>query len=222
MSRLAQPQFLGRLVLFFSPGNTEYTLNDAYVSAAGIVVCTFIMVLCYHGIVLYTMQMGMRIRQTCSAMIYNKALKMTKSVVVDGLNGQAINIMSTDVGRFDQCISMLHDIWKGPLELVIMAYFIYREIGVYGLVGIAFLLCFLPIQSKERLVVYFFRRLYITMSSICVSAWMGHLTIVYRERIVKRTDRRVRIMNEIIQAIQVIKMYTWEQPFAKIVDKIRM
>lgn len=51
---------------------------------------------------------------------------------------------------------------------------------------------------------------------------MGHLTIVFRERIVKRTDRRVKIMNEIIQAIQVIKMYTWEQPFAKIVDKIRM
>lgn len=144
---MAQPQFLGRLVLYFSPGNTEYTIEDAYQNAAGIVVCTFLMVICYHGYVLYALQMGMRIRQTCCSMIYNKTLRLSKSVVIDGLNGQVINLMSTDVGRFDNVISMLHDIWKGPLELAIMGYFIYREIGIYGLVGIAFLLCFLPLQS---------------------------------------------------------------------------
>lgn len=147
---MAQPQFLGILVLYFAPGNTDYTIKDAFESAVGIVVCTFVMVLCYHGYVLYALQMGMRIRQACSSMIYNKALRLSKSVVVDGLNGQVINLMSTDVSRFDMSISMLHDVWKGPLELLIMAYFIFREIGVYGLVGIAFLLCFLPIQSRVQ------------------------------------------------------------------------
>lgn len=37
----------------------------------------------------------------------------------------------------------------------------------------------------------------------------------------KRTDFRVRVMNEIILGIQVIKMYAWEHSFAKMVDQIR-
>lgn len=52
-------------------------------------------------------------------------------------------------------------------------------------------------------------------------AWIGSRAAVYRFRTAKRTDRRVRIMNEIIQAIQVIKMYTWEKSFANMVDSIR-
>lgn len=55
---------------------------------------------------------------------------------------------------------------------------------------------------------------------IC-SAWIGKRAATYRLKTAKRTDRRVRIMNEIIQGIQVIKMYTWEKSFAKVVDKIR-
>lgn len=51
--------------------------------------------------------------------------------------------------------------------------------------------------------------------------WMGKMAGTYRLRTAKRTDKRVKVMNEIIQAIQVIKMYAWETSFANLVDKIR-
>lgn len=75
-------------------------------------------------------------------------LKLSKSVSVDGLNGQVINIMSNDVARFDQTVGFLSYLVKGPVELVLMAYFIYREISFYGLIGVGFLLCVIPIQCK--------------------------------------------------------------------------
>lgn len=68
---------------------------------------------------------------------------------MDGLNGQVINLMSNDVARFDQTIAYLHDLVKGPIELMLMGYFIYREISFYGLIGVGFLLCVIPIQSKS-------------------------------------------------------------------------
>lgn len=40
-------------------------------------------------------------------------------------------------------------------------------------------------------------------------------------RIAKRTDARVSVMNELIQGIQVIKMYAWETPFRNVVKLAR-
>ena len=44
---------------------------------------------------------------------------------------------------------------------------------------------------------------------------------VKRVKSVKVTDKRIRIMNEVIVGIRVIKMYAWEYAFKKVVSKLR-
>ncbi len=41
------------------------------------------------------------------------------------------------------------------------------------------------------------------------------LTGYFRRRTLTATDQRVRLMNELLNCIKLIKMYAWEKPFAK-------
>jgi len=47
------------------------------------------------------------------------------------------------------------------------------------------------------------------------------LVLFYRLKAAKVTDKRVRVMNEIISGMRLIKMYAWEWAFHEYVKKIR-
>lgn len=50
---------------------------------------------------------------------------------------------------------------------------------------------------------------------------MGKRISDIRQKAAIKTDARLRLMNEIISGIQLIKMYTWEKPFAYLVECAR-
>uniref|UniRef100_A0A182QRJ5 ABC transmembrane type-1 domain-containing protein n=1 Tax=Anopheles farauti TaxID=69004 RepID=A0A182QRJ5_9DIPT len=186
--RIGQPFLLGQLILYFdaqrqateSTVESDTSLGAAYGYAVGIVMTVMAPLAIFHCYQLYMLQI-LRLSNT-----------------TDGLSGTVINLMANDVSRFDYAVIFFHDLWKGPVELVIVAVLVYREIGPAGLIGIGFLLLFIPIQ-----------------------AWLGKKSAAYRMSTALATDERVRLTNEIVHGIQVIKMYVWEHPFEQIVSKLR-
>ncbi|VEN61107.1 unnamed protein product [Callosobruchus maculatus] len=196
--RMLQPMLMSRLLSYYDNNATEGNKNEAYMYAVLIVSVLFISVPCLHFFQMNVLQVGLKLRIACCALIYRKALKLNKAALGEVTIGQMINLLSNDVSRFDSCLQELHHLWVGPLETVIVMYLTYYYMGYSALAGPLFLLCFVPFQS-----------------------YLGKLISKFRLRIALRTDQRVRLMNEVITGIQVIKMYTWEAAFAKAVDLAR-
>jgi len=58
-------------------------------------------------------------------------------------------------------------------------------------------------------------------NSINVAAWVGKQFAKLRVETAGKTDKRIRLMNEIVNGMKVIKMYSWEMPFSKLVHDSR-
>ncbi|XP_005190478.1 probable multidrug resistance-associated protein lethal(2)03659 [Musca domestica] len=197
--RCSQPLFLGALVSYYADPETDKTdQTTAFLYALGVILTSAGSVFLMHPNMLGIVHTGMKVRVAICSMIYRKALRLSKSAMVNTTSGQMVNLISNDVGRLDTSVLHMHFIWIGPLEIFLVTYFIYQEIGASSLIGVAVMLLFVPIQG-----------------------YMGKKTSVLRLRTALCTDERVRLMNEIISGIQVIKMYAWEIPFGKMVDYAR-
>lgn len=192
------PIFIGKLVAYFSKDQTQYSINDAYIFAFIIIVSLVINRMMVHPSMMAVMHLAMKLRVACSSLIYRKTLRLSKAALAQASVGQLVNMLSNDVSKFDQGFVLAHFSWVGPIQCAVGTYLLYREIGVSAFFGIGLLLSFIPVQ-----------------------VWLGKRTSVVRLRTALRTDERVRLMNEIISGIQVIKMYTWEKPFAKLIAMIR-
>ncbi|XP_011702530.1 PREDICTED: probable multidrug resistance-associated protein lethal(2)03659 [Wasmannia auropunctata] len=196
--RVLQPLLVGQMLRYFN--TLEVDKFYAYGCAIGVILCSAVNVFVVHPYMMGILHMGMKVRVACCSLIYRKTLKMTRTALGETTIGQAVNLLSNDVNRFDVSIIFLHYLWLGPLETIIITYVMYHVIGVgvSSIIGVASLLMFIPLQ-----------------------AWLGKKSSELRLRTAMRTDERVRLTNEIISGIQAIKMYTWENPFSALIDKAR-
>ncbi|TDG43887.1 hypothetical protein AWZ03_009693 [Drosophila navojoa] len=190
--RTVQPLCLLKLISYYT--YDAESKENAYYYAAGVVACSALNVIIMHPYMLGTMHVGMKMRVALCSMIYRKSLRLSKTALGDTTAGHIVNLMSNDVGRLDLATIFVHYLWVGPLQTLFITYLMYLEIEIAAVFGVAFMLLFIPLQ-----------------------AWLGKKTSVLRLRTALRTDERVRMMNEIIAGIQVIKMYAWELPFETMV-----
>lgn len=191
--RLVQPMLLGMLLEYFKPGSTTEK-EDAYLYAGGIVLLTMFSMLMFNHFTVGAFHVGMRVRAACCSLIYRKSLRLSRTALGETAAGKVVNLLSNDVSRFDMVSIFLHAMWTAPLSAIVITYILYTDAGYSGLIGIGIVFLIVPVQ-----------------------VYTGKLTSIYRRRTAIKTDERVRLMDEIISGIQVIKMYAWEKPFAAMV-----
>lgn len=190
--RLTQPIFLGLLLDYFRPGS-ETTRESAILYATGLVSLSALSAVSINQFMFGSFSNGMKVRLATCSLIYRKSLKLSTTAMGNTSVGKVVNLLSNDVSRFDIVSVFLHSMWLAPLLTVVIGYLLYVEIGIPGLVGILVIAIVTPIQS-----------------------YTGKLSSIFRLQTALRTDERVRLMDEIISGIQVIKLYAWEKSFKKL------
>ncbi|XP_054158540.1 ATP-binding cassette sub-family C member 4-like [Oppia nitens] len=196
--KVSVPLMLGYVVRYFQ-GDPQITRQWAVWAAVGIVLMSVLdRFVINHITYCYTLRVGMRMRVATSALIYRKSMKLSRSSLAKTTVGQIVNILSNDVNRFDEFSFYAQSIVVAPLQSALVLYFLWGELGWACLAGMAVLILFIPFQLT-----------------------VGALFRQIRGKTAVLTDSRIRIMNEIIGGMRVIKMYTWEMAFAQLVSVVR-
>ena len=196
-SQIVQPYLVGELVNYIQFGQGGLTYG-AGISVA-LLIISLISSMSFTAGFSILRRMGVSIRSGVMMSVYEKALKLTSASRMQNSIGQTTNLMSIDAEKLFLSVQFLHFIWHGPVANVLVMLLIIQDVGVGpGLLGLASQLALLPIQN------------YLAES-------IGRV----RREMVKHTDERVKLMNEILQAIRVIKMYAWERPMEQRIIDVR-
>ena len=119
------------------------------------------------------------------------------------------------MSRFDLSVLFNHYLWCGPLQLVIVTLLLYQRIGPRSLVvGFFKTTLFDQFDCFDQGVV-------LLVMAVPLQTWVGKQFGKLRVRTAGKTDRRIRLMNEIVNGMKVIKMYTWEKAFTELVADAR-
>ncbi|KYN29328.1 hypothetical protein ALC57_01233 [Trachymyrmex cornetzi] len=137
----------------------------------------------------------MKVRVACCSLIYRKTLKLTRTALGETTIGQAVNLLSNDVNRFDISIIFLHYLWLEPLESIIITYITFHliDIGISSIFGIAFLLMFIPFQ-----------------------VWLGKNSSELKLRTAVRTDERINLARAVYADADI---YIMDDPLSAHVGK---
>jgi ATP-binding cassette subfamily C (CFTR/MRP) protein 4 len=195
---VVMPIAIGNLVTYFEKDQTQITTTEAYVYGGVIVFCRFADAVMAHGTMMGLVHIAMKMRVACSSLIYRKTLRLSRTALAATTVGHVVNLLSNDVNKFDQGFVLANFAWIAPIQAAVGTYLLYNEIGVCAIFGMALLLSFIPLQ-----------------------AWFGKKCSSLRMKIAVKTDKRVRLMNELISGMQVIKMYCWEKPFGQLISLVR-
>eukprot|EP01062_Namystynia_karyoxenos_P062109 TRINITY_DN55036_c0_g1_i1.p1 TRINITY_DN55036_c0_g1~~TRINITY_DN55036_c0_g1_i1.p1 ORF type:complete len:1841 (+),score=628.53 TRINITY_DN55036_c0_g1_i1:98-5620(+) len=145
-------------------------------------------------------RIGLQMRNVISAAVFEKSMNVADSASAhpDFNTGNKVNLIDKDSENVRQLLFNLHDVWAGPLLLVVSLIRLYTLVGpsVFAALGALFVIA--PIQA------------------FC----MGMTAKPVRE-VAKAKDARIRRVNELFEGIRIVKYMVWEARFADEIADLR-
>jgi ATP-binding cassette subfamily C (CFTR/MRP) protein 1 len=188
---------LKRLVRHFE-GIQEYTREQVWIMVALLFIFPMVssLTLAHSNIIMS--HGGCQARNTLVNVIYRKSLLVSPYSRQLVGSGKIITMFSDDTNQIRSFFYFMCNSICAPLQIGACLYLIYQEVGVATFVGLGYSIFVVPIGG----------------------AAFGYVAKLIREKMTF-TDSRVKLMNEILTGIRIIKYYAWEKPFLKKISEIR-
>uniref|UniRef100_A0A9J8CLD5 ATP-binding cassette, sub-family C (CFTR/MRP), member 3 n=1 Tax=Cyprinus carpio carpio TaxID=630221 RepID=A0A9J8CLD5_CYPCA len=190
------PQLLRMLIDFTKQSNAP--LWWGYSLAFMMFGTSLLQTLILHQHFQYCFVTGMRLRSGIIGAIYRKSLVITNEAKRSSTVGEVVNLMSVDAQRFMDLTTFLNMLWSAPLQIILALFFLWRNLGPSVLAGVAVMVLLIPFN-----------------------AFIAMKTRTYQVEQMKHKDDRIKLMNEILNGIKVLKLYAWEVSFKEKILQIR-
>uniref|UniRef100_A0A8C4I3Q8 ATP-binding cassette, sub-family C (CFTR/MRP), member 3 n=1 Tax=Dicentrarchus labrax TaxID=13489 RepID=A0A8C4I3Q8_DICLA len=158
----------------------------------------FLQTLILHHHFQYCFVTGMNVRTAVIGAIYRKALVITNAAKRSSTVGEVVNLMSVDAQRFMDLTTFLNMLWSAPLQIILALYFLWQNLGPSVMAGVAVMIMLIPFNAV-----------------------IAMKTRAYQVEQMQYKDSRIKLMNEILNGIKVLKLYAWENSFKEKVLAIR-
>ncbi|CAJ1962705.1 unnamed protein product [Cylindrotheca closterium] len=138
------------------------------------------------------------VKSAISIAVYNKSLRLSNVERQTTTLGELVNLMQVDASKIEVFIPQIHVLWDGMFQIIGYMSILYFLIGPACFAGLLVMILAGPVQGVVMKKLFGMNRL-----------------------IVKHTDARVESVNEALQGIQGVKMYTWEANVLKRIEGYR-
>ncbi|KAJ3031513.1 hypothetical protein HK097_005447, partial [Rhizophlyctis rosea] len=190
------PLVLRAIIIFLASKNQ----NTAY--GYGLAVLLFVMQIVQtflvNGSFEKSMRFGYKLRISLIGMLYRKILVLSPLAVSQFTQGKIVNILTTDTYRMDLACQFFHMMESAVFQIILVSIILIKELGVSSLVGLGILFLTAPVQF-----------------------WVMHKVQKDRTDANVYSDERVKLTQESMAGIRVIKAYAWEDSFLSLLFNLR-
>ncbi|CDZ96790.1 Multidrug resistance-associated protein/mitoxantrone resistance protein, ABC superfamily [Phaffia rhodozyma] len=141
---------------------------------------------------------GFMLRAALISVISKKSIRLSGEARIIHTNGKLTTHISADASFMDYAALLSHDLYLQPAQILIGVGILIHLIGYSALVGLAVLVIGVPFQT-----------------------WLFARLIGTRQTQMKTVDKRVRLLQEILNGIRVIKFMAYEEYFGSRVSSYR-
>uniref|UniRef100_A0A4W4G3P4 ABC-type glutathione-S-conjugate transporter n=1 Tax=Electrophorus electricus TaxID=8005 RepID=A0A4W4G3P4_ELEEL len=132
---------------------------------------------------------GMRVKTAIMGLIYRKTLIINSAARRACTVGEIVNLVSADTQKLMDFVVYFNAVWLAPIEIGLCLFFLWQRLGPSALAGIATVILIFPLNG---LIAKMRSKLQVQM---------------------KYMDGRIKLMNEILNGIKILKFYAWEKAF---------